>query len=172
MSYRIGNINSNLIGEFKSLDFSIRKQFSDDQTVERWKSIGHLYVNYGGCIIYHNDVPDWCKNILTIISKQLNICYASCSLYCMPPGTIMPEHEDYYPAYRKIHNIDDIEKVRRVLVFVDEWKSGHYFEINGNPIVNWNVGDYCTWVGKTPHIAANIGNVNRYTLQITGKIND
>lgn len=172
--YNFGSVNSNLIGGFKNLKFSGRKQFSDDEVVEKWKSMGHWYVNYGGLIIEQHSgiLPKWCDDILVEIYKQVDIIDASYSLYCMTPGTIMPEHVDHYPIFRKIHNIDDVSKIRRVLVFVENWKSGHYFEIDDNPITKWSAGEYCTWVGETPHMAANIGRENRYTLQITGKINE
>jgi hypothetical protein len=169
--YKFGNINSNLIGDFKDIKFSTRRQFSDDETVENWKKAGHWYVNYGGFILEHvKGLPNWCDNVLDEISKQVEIFDASYSLYCMPPGTIMPEHRDTYPTYRKIYNVDDVNKIRRVLVFVEDWKSGHYFEVDDTPVVKWKCGDYCTWIGDTPHIASNIGRENRYTLQITGKI--
>jgi len=33
--------------------------------------------------------------------------------------------------------------------------------------VNWTKGEYIMWRGDTPHIAANVGSTNRYTMQIT-----
>jgi hypothetical protein len=168
-----GKIDSNLIGDFKNIDYPGRRQFRDDETVERWKNLGHLYVNYTGFIREeYRGLPDWCENIILEIKKQLNVCNTSCSLYCMPPGTIMPEHQDAYLNYKKIFNIGEVDKICRILVFMDDWKSGHYFEVCDNPIINWKSGDYCMWIGNTPHIAANIGRENRYTLQITATIDD
>ena len=43
-----------------------------------------------------------------------------------------------------------------------------YDVFNNEPIVNWKSGDYFIWGGKVPHMAANIGVEDRYTLQITG----
>ena len=51
---------------------------------------------------------------------------------------------------------------------MEDWKSGHYFEVEGNPFIEWKSGDYISWVGNTEHFAANIGIEYRYTLQITG----
>ena len=58
--------------------------------------------------------------------------------------------------------------MKRVLVFLEDWKSGHYFELDGIPIVNWKAGDYYQWTGATKHMASNIGVDDRYTLQLTG----
>lgn len=163
-----GKIDSQIIGNFANLNYKIRKQFSDDETVENWKSIGHLYVNYTGFLIDQiSGIPSWCDDVLNYLKKDYNILDATMSLYCMPPGTIMPEHGDIYKKYSELKKIEDINDICRILVFLEEWKSGHYFEINGVPITNWKSGDYCMWRGNTPHIAANIGKENRYTLQIT-----
>jgi len=86
----------------------------------------------------------------------------------MTPGTIMPEHQDFYKKYRSLYNLSDSKNICRVIVFLEDWKSGHYFEINKIPIVNWKAGDFVFWRNDTSHMAANIGTDNRYTLQITG----
>jgi hypothetical protein len=51
---------------------------------------------------------------------------------------------------------------------MEDWKSGHYMEVDGNPIVNWNRGDYVMWNYDVPHYAGNFGIEPRYTMQITG----
>ena len=85
----------------------------------------------------------------------------------MPPGTIMPEHRDTYPRYKSLHNLDKLENICRILIFLNDWESGHYFEVDTKPVVNWTKGEYIMWRGDTPHIAANVGSTNRYTMQIT-----
>jgi len=35
-------------------------------------------------------------------------------------------------------------------------------------VVNWHAGQVVQWVYDVPHMAANIGLADRYTLQITG----
>ena len=58
--------------------------------------------------------------------------------------------------------------IYRAIVFLEDWSSGHYSEINGNPFVGWRAGDCLVWRYDTPHMAANLGDLPRYTLQITG----
>ena len=165
---KFGRINQNLIGDFVNIDYPDRRQFPYDDTVNNWKSQGHLYVNYTGLLREeYRGVPDWCHSLVKELKKEIEFRHSSLSVYCMPPGTIMPEHRDYYSRYRQVNNLKPIEKVGRALIFLDDWKSGHYFELDRNPIVNWNKGDYCFWEEDAPHIAANIGVENRYTMQVT-----
>lgn len=168
---KVGRINPNIIGDYVNIEYPNRRQFPDDETVNRWKSLGHLYVNYTGLLREeHRGVPEWCHDIVNEIKKVHQVKNTSLSVYCMPPGTIMPEHQDTYPRYRQINNIEDQNNVCRFLVFLNDWKSGHYFELNRTPIVNWRGGDYYMWRGDTPHMAANLGDENRYTMQITATI--
>ena len=60
--------------------------------------------------------------------------------------------------------------VRRALILLEDWKPGHYLEVMGVPYVEWRAGQVVEWVYDTPHMAANIGLEDRYTLQITGHI--
>jgi hypothetical protein len=53
-------------------------------------------------------------------------------------------------------------------VFLEDWQPGHIFEIDGHPLTKYKSGTMVIWQYKTPHMAANLGLTNRYTLQITG----
>ena len=94
--------------------------------------------------------------------KDIGCCY-----YRMGTNDIIPNHSDAYSVYTKKFNCKT-EEVHKILVFLEDWKSGHYFEYEGKPIVKWKAGDYAVWIGDTKHFAANIGVEYRYTLQITG----
>ena len=109
-------------------------------------------------------LPDWCFDVL----KKISLKNSAITLYCMPPGTIMPEHGDTFVKYREIMNLKSTDDVGRAVIFLEDWKSGHYFEIDETPIINWKKGDYILWKNDTPHMAANLGKENRYTMQVTG----
>jgi hypothetical protein len=167
-SYFIKSISPNLIQNYKDLEY-INKPFSDKNTIEKWKSIGHNYQRYTGLMFdQSNTLPEWCYKILDYIPLNKS----TITLYCMEPGIIMPEHSDTFSKYREIMNLSDNDNVGRAIIFLEDWNSGHYFELNGLPIVNWKSGDYVLWKNDTPHIAANLGKENRYTMQITGIYND
>ena len=167
-SYKTGKISSNLILEYKNLNY-INKPFNGQKTIEKWKSLGHNYEKYTGLMRDQSQqLPDWCFNVL----EQIPLQNSSITLYCMPPGTIMPEHSDTFIKYREIMNLKTTDDVGRAVIFLEDWKSGHYFEIDETPMVNWKKGDYVLWKNDTPHMAANLGKENRYTMQVTGIYND
>jgi hypothetical protein len=162
--YKIGKINSNLILNYENLNY-FNKPFNDAETVKKWRHLGHNYEKYTGLMLDQSkEIPKWCFNI----SKKFSLKNSGIILYCMTPGTIMPEHSDTFSKYREIMNISATENVARIIIFLEDWKSGHYFEINETPIVNWKKGQYILWKNDTPHMAANLGKENRYTMQITG----
>ena len=60
----------------------------------------------------------------------------------MTPGMALPLHRDRYQTYRSNNNIQNVEIIRRVIVFLEDWKSGHYLEVDGRPFVSWQAGDW------------------------------
>ena len=159
-----GKINSQQILDYKKLEY-INKPFNDQDTLEKWKSLGHNYEKYTGLMRdQSHQLPGWCFDV----AKKVPLKNATITLYCMTPGTILPEHGDTFIRYREIMNLKPTDDVGRAVVFLEDWKSGHYFEINETPVVNWKSGDYILWKNDTPHMAANIGKEHRYTMQITG----
>lgn len=89
----------------------------------------------------------------------------------MNPGMVLPMHRDVYQTYRSRRGLDNVNSIRRIIIFLQDWQSGHYLEVDGIPYVNWRAGDWVSWTGATPHLAANLGSSARYTLQITGTMN-
>jgi len=92
------------------------------------------------------------------------------AVHRMNPGTLLPIHRDLYRYFKTNNNIDNINDIIRVIVFLDSWHSGQLLEINDTMVVNWQAGDWYMWRGGDAHLAANLGHQNRYTLQITGTL--
>jgi len=117
-----------------------------------------------------HQLPSWNQKFIDLFESQgwkdIGTAY-----YRMPTGTVMPTHSDLYVRYIDIFKLKGQENnIRRAIVLVEDWKSGHYLEVLGNPVVNWQAGTVVEWTYNTPHMAANIGPEPRYTLQITGHI--
>jgi hypothetical protein len=149
-------------GEYKNLPYT-NKPFNDDITKTQWVSRGHRYNKYTGEIIDFDGLPDW----VMPIAKTTGMANVGASLYKMTPGCILPTHSDTYVMYKKVHNITH-NRIRRIVVFLEDWQSGHYLEVNGNAILNWKAGQWVGWNYTCPHLAANIGDTDRYTMQVTG----
>jgi hypothetical protein len=81
---------------------------------------------------------------------------------------MFPVHQDHYVSYQQKFDITDPTAIWRCIVFLEDWKSGHYMEVDGEPIVAWKKGDYVMWNYDVPHFAGNFGMEPRYTMQITG----
>ena len=108
-----------------------------------------------------NKIIDW-------FSSEFSVKNVGCTYHRMNTDTVLPNHSDHYTNYAKLFNCD-VSSVKRAIVFPFDWESGHYFEINKTPIVNWKAGDFILWKGTTPHLAANLGISARYTIQLTGQ---
>ncbi len=151
--------------DFKNLPYSEATK----ARLEEWISMGYPeYINFYG-LDYNNSnpMPEFVSNFSEIFSNICNITY---SFYKMTTVTIMPRHIDYFTAYKKIFGVED--NIIRILVMLEDWKPGHYLEIDDKGIVNWKAGDFFAWRSHVPHAASNIGEESnpRYTLQITATL--
>jgi len=159
------------IGRFWNHDdyknFPYVRQPLMDSEIEEWRRQGYDYVKSFSGSMYdnRNPMPDWVKRFDNLFDLN-NMTY---NFYKMSQLEIMPDHVDHFQTYMRLHNVE-YKNIRRVLVMLDDWKPGHYLEIDGKGFVNWIAGDYFIWDSDVRHAASNIGIEDRYTLQITGTI--
>jgi hypothetical protein len=114
--------------------------------------------------------PSWNKQFVKIY-EEMGWKDVGTSYYRMSSGTILPTHQDLYVKYIELFDLQGQEQcIRRAVVFLEDWKPGHYGEYEDQPMVNWRAGDTVEWQYDTPHMAANCGFEPRYTLQITGHV--
>jgi hypothetical protein len=59
-------------------------------------------------------------------------------------------------------------RIWQACLFLDEWKSGHYFEIQNKPLTCYKKGDYAVWTYDENFLQANLGSDNMYILEILG----
>jgi hypothetical protein len=155
--------------EFKSLDY-IYEPFNDPESVNTWISQGYQSKITGAMADMRHRLPTWSNNFIKIYN-EMGWKDIGLSFYKMTTGTVMPVHGDVYKKYIEVFNLKGQEHtIRRAIVLLEEWKSGHYLEVQGQAIVNWPAGQVVEWEYDVPHMAANIGLEPRYTLQITGHI--
>ena len=86
-------------------------------------------------------------------------------------GQTLPSHVDTFYMVSKKFGVDP-KDCCRVNIFLEDWKSGHYFEINDTPILQWKRGDAIIIEKDEPHLSANNGMQPKYTMQITGVKNE
>ena len=155
--------------EFKTIQY-IQEPFNDPESVSRWLSQGYHSKICGDLADMRHELPSWSGKFIEIYErmgwKDIGIAF-----YRMSTGTVMPVHQDLYKRYIEIFNLQGQEsKIRRALVLLEDWCPGHYLEVAGKGYVNWRAGKTVEWHYDTPHMAANIGLEDRYTLQITGHL--
>lgn len=92
------------------------------------------------------------------------------AIHKMLPGMLLPRHVDSYNYFLKSNPGYSVQEVIRIIVFLEDWDSGHISEVSKDSHSSWKQGDWFFWMGQTPHMAANLGHADRYTLQITGTV--
>jgi len=153
--------------EYKDLNY-INEQFNDTVSRDCWKKLGYSDKFTGDMCDMRSAQPTWNNKFLEIFThmgwKDIGTSY-----YRMNTGTVLPTHGDLYVKYVQLHNLQGQEhRIRRAIVFLEDWQSGHYAEYMDEPFTKWSAGTVIEWTYDTPHMAANIGITPRYTLQITG----
>ena len=155
--------------EYKHLNY-VNEPFNDVVSQTRWTSAGYPDRFTGDMCDMRSPQPSWNQQFINIFSnmgwKDIGTSY-----YRMNTGTVLPTHQDLYVKYVELHNLQGQEhRIRRAVVFLEDWKPGHYAEYIDEPCVKWTVGQVMEWSYDAPHMAANLGLEPRYTLQITGYI--
>lgn len=143
----------------------VNEPFNDPVALQEWQDLGYTQTKFTGDMYdMRNPEPNWVSPFRSWFPWQ----HFGWSVYRMTPGCVLPNHSDTYAKFRELFSITDPETIYRAVIFLEDWQSGHYLEIDETSITHWAAGDAVIWQGSTPHLAANIGKTNRYTLQITG----
>lgn len=154
---------------FTKLNYTLHP-FNNQKDLQKWKRQGYVIppTHFTGMLCdMSNPQSDWTNHIVDWFKQTYSAHNVGTSYYRMGTSVILPLHKDIYKKYRELHKIK-LEDCVRAVVFLEDWKSGHYFEIDNNPILKWKKGDYVYWESNVAHMAANIGVDYRYTLQLTG----
>lgn len=155
--------------DFTQLNY-VNETFNDTDSTRSWLAQGYANKFTGDMCDMRSPQPDW-NNRFVEIYTEMGWKDIGTSYYRMNTGTILPTHSDLYLRYIDLFNLKGQEnRIRRAVVFLEDWRPGHYAEYNKVAKVNWKAGDVVEWQYDAPHMAANMGADPRYTLQITGWI--
>ena len=165
------NINPFWDESFKQLDYQV-ESFNNPNDIARWMQLGYSDKFTGAMCDMRRPQPIWNPMFIREFAK-LGWQDIGTSYYRMSSGTILPTHQDTYQRYIELFQLQGKERlIYRAVIFLENWHSGHYLEVDHRPIVNWSAGDVVIWNYDTPHMAANMGIAPRYTLQITGHLDE
>lgn len=154
---------------YQQLEYEV-ESFNNPDDLAKWTGLGFPNKFTGAMCDMRRTQPLWNQEIINRFEVLLGWQDVCTSYYRMDPGTILPWHQDTYKRYIEIFKLDNPQSIYRAIVFLEDWGSGHYLEIDDEPVVKWSAGDVVTWQYDTPHLAANMGYTPRYTLQITGHL--
>lgn len=155
--------------QYKHIDY-VHEPFNDPASVSQWLDQGYPDKFCGDLADMRHELPAWSKKFVDIYQdrgwQDIGLAF-----YRMQTGTVMPVHKDLYRRYVEKFDLKGQEQsIRRALLLLENWQPGHYLEVNGRAYVHWQAGFTVEWTYDTPHMAANIGLQDRYSLQITGHL--
>ena len=104
------------------------------------------------------------------LAKLLKMEIASISSIMQPPGSIIPVHVDSFFQLKK--NFPNRPNPVRALIFMQDWKLGHFLQCNDDGYSKWKTGEGIIVSGDQLHLSANAGVENKYTLQVSGFVNE
>lgn len=130
----------------------------------QYKTLEKYYNEYNSSVyqMFDEDVPMWAKELVNKISYSFK--HYVVSLIKINPGQTVPHHLD---KHFKIKEKYGDGKTDRFLIFLENWKRGHYFEIQDQPYIKWNCGDWVKFGPDDWHIGGNMGDEPLYLAQIT-----
>ena len=165
--YHITPFWANRPESYRDLEY-IQEEFNDADNLALWNSQGYGPKYVGWMCDMRNPQPSWNNQFVEFFEKYQGWKDIGTSYYRMDARSSLPNHVDPYKRYIDLFNLKGQEhRIRRALVLLEDWKSGHYLEVNNEPIVQWKAGDFVKWTNDTHHLAANLGIEARYTIQIT-----
>jgi hypothetical protein len=101
------------------------------------------------------------------ICRQLPLKHAIATVTRQDPGQILPWHQDEF-FYHKSQFPEYSNSVWRFLVFLSDWKIGHFIQANQTIYHHWKFGDTIVWKPETMHLSANTGLETKWTCNVTG----
>jgi hypothetical protein len=141
---------------FKHSDFKYRFK-------SNVKNLDAFNVGVASC---SQDLPETLTQVADNFGHLVNAVVA---INKMTPGQVLPFHADNYIQYRKNFNLARDQDIARIIVFLHDPAPGHQLWVN-DKFCHGHRGSYFSWCNNTSHMAANLGNVDRYVMQITGTI--
>lgn len=125
-----------------------------------------IYYNKHNSSIWQmfDESPEWIHNLARKIPQDFD--HHVVSVIKVLPGNTIPVHQDKHYILQQAYGIGD---TWRYLIFLENWKSGHYFEIDNRPIINWKKGDWIKFHRSKWHLGGNMGIEPFYSAQITVK---
>lgn len=163
-------------GMLETLEFTERSITREANGL--WESMRIPTPNFpnDAAVVFQNfgeTCPSWINDISDFFSSWVK--YSMITVNKLTPGCFIPPHKD--TMYRikqqvKNENLDILNLVPiRINLFLQNKELGHMFEMENKFLDAYKQGDYVIITPDKMHSVANLGYLNRYTMQLTGFAN-
>jgi hypothetical protein len=152
--------------DFKNLIY----KFDPDPAIsEEYASVGHSLESMKFYNCFENNIPFTLDNI----RKHFNfLSSVKLAVNLFTPGQYIPLHSDKYERYIKINQVVEPSSITRIVLMLEDSVPGQFLQIENNVYSSWTAGDWFSWKYSATHAFYNLSKKNRYSLQITGLLND
>lgn len=111
---------------------------------------------------FNDELPKYWKKFLNC----LEVNQGSVSWTMIPPGRIVPVHQDHFVNLRKKYDIS-IDRCSRYLIMLEDWVFGQLVELDDLTITRWKKGDVYEFDHTVMHWGVNASNKDFYTCQVS-----
>ena len=123
--------------------------------------------------VVHQTFGDKCPEWAHQIAQQFDwVNHKQVTINKIEPGCYIPPHKDTMYKIKKYladnNIVEENQELIRVTIFLTDHELGHWINIDGKSIDNYNKGDYAFIFPNQIHTVANLGFATRYTMQVTG----
>jgi len=155
-----GHINLDItVNDIQALAFEDHFQtYQQLPAIERYYTAGNSSIWQ----MFHEESPAWCHKFINKIPQDFD--HAVLSIIRIDPGQTIPLHIDKHYWVQQTYGQG---KTHRYLIMLEDWKSGHYFELEKEPLTNWKAGDWIRFEQAQWHLASNAGIEPWYSAQVT-----
>lgn len=110
---------------------------------------------------FNEDVPNYKSFYEALKVEEGSVCWL-----CLEPREMIPVHQDYFYTLKTKKNVETEDCVR-YLIMLEDWQLGHMVQFEDRTIDRWKAGDVWYFDSEERHCAANSGNVNFYSCQVS-----
>jgi hypothetical protein len=114
-------------------------------------------------------IPQKLLPVFDQVTQYFDLQDLVCDLSKYTPGMMLPWHFDDFPTYSKNMKVADKNRIVRIIIFLHNSEPGHQLWIE-DKFCSGQAGSWFSWTGSTRHMAANLGESDRYVIQLTGHI--